>query len=132
MAVHTAWRGHERLRTGNGVFDLVCSSVLMDRLVETSIRCIEQVLPTLKRYSRSLSQDKNIEQVSPESSLEDILNWGTHLLYTQSEGYASWERDLFRELGWCTAENDFSKSIQTRILLSSCTEVVHSACVYSR
>ncbi len=98
MAVHTAWRGHERLRTGNGVFDLVCSSVLMDRLVETSIRCIEQVLPTLKRYSRSLSQDKNIEQVSPESSLEDILNWGTHLLYTQSEGYASWERDLFREL----------------------------------
>jgi hypothetical protein len=70
----------------------------MDHLVETSIGCIEQVLSTLKRYSRSLSQDQDIEQVSPENSLEDILNWGTHLLYTQPEGFASWERALFREL----------------------------------
>ena len=98
MVVNNTWRGHERLRTGNGVFDLVCSNVLVDRLVETSIRCIEQVLPTLKRYSKSLSQDKNAEQVSQESSLEDILNWGTYLLFTQPERYADWERNMFEAM----------------------------------
>jgi len=98
IAVNNTWKGHERLRTGNGTFDLVCSNALVDRLVETSCQCIEQALPTLKRYSKPLSQDENAEEVLQESSLEDILNRGMNLLFTHPERYADWEMDMFKLL----------------------------------
>lgn len=99
MVLYNTWKGHEKARTGNGTFDLVCSRALVDRLVETSIRCIAQVLPTLNRYNKPLLEDEKADEVSQKSSLEDILNQGMNLLFIHPERYADWERDVFKLLG---------------------------------
>lgn len=98
IAVFNVWKSYEKLKLGNTAFELFCSNALLDRLVEAAIQCIEQKLPAAKRYSTLLSPKKDAEKISEESSLEDILNRGTNLLFTQQERYASWEREVFKQL----------------------------------
>jgi len=98
IAAYNAWKSQEKLKLGNAAFELFCSSALLDHLIEAAIKCIEQMLPAAKRFSILLSQDKDAEKNSEESSLEDILNRGTNLLFTQQERYASWEKEVFKEL----------------------------------
>ncbi len=98
IAAYNAWKSQEKLKLGNAAFELFCSSALLNHLIEVAIKCIEQMLPAAKRFSVLLSQDKDAEKISEESSLEDILNRGTNLLFTQQERYASWEKEVFKEL----------------------------------
>ena len=98
IAAYNAWKSYEKAQDGNGVFELICSEMFLDRFVRTATHHIEQLLPRSKYYSVSLPRDKELEQIAEDMSLEDILNRGAKILFTYPERYASWEERIFKLL----------------------------------
>jgi hypothetical protein len=79
-------------------FELVCSESLLDCLIDASIRCIGELLPNAKYYSTPLPRDEELEYITEEMSLEEMLNRGAKILFTCPERYASWEEEIFKQL----------------------------------
>jgi hypothetical protein len=93
-----AWENYEEICKRDESFELVCSEALLDCLVDVSIRCIGELLPNAKYYSTPLLCDEELEYITKEMSLEEMLNSGTKILFTYPERYANWEEKIFEQL----------------------------------
>ena len=93
-----AWESCEGTRDRDEVFELVCSEALLDCLVDASLRCIQELLPNAKYYSTPLPRDEELEHITEEMSLEDMLNRGAKILFMYPERYAGWEEKIFKRL----------------------------------
>jgi hypothetical protein len=92
------WEGYEGTRKRDESFELVCSESLLDCLVDASICCIGELLPNAQYYSTTLPCDEELECITEEMSLEEMLNRGTKILFTYPERYANWEEKIFEQL----------------------------------
>ena len=96
--VRDMWEGYEGTCKRDESFELVCSEALLDCLVDASICCIGELLPSVQYYSTTLPCDEELECITEEMSLEEMLNRGTKILFMCPERYANWEEKIFERL----------------------------------
>ncbi len=98
VMVRNAWEDYEETCKRDESFELVCSEALLDCLVDASICCIRELLPNAQYYSTTLPCDEELECITEEMSLEEMINRGTKILFTYPERYANWEEKIFEQL----------------------------------
>ena len=82
----------------NSVFDLVCPSNLLRRLVQVAITDIGSCLPQTRRYDFPLPDEANLLVMPSNTTLEDILNQGGKILFTKPDSYGAWEKKAMETL----------------------------------
>ena len=94
-SIHQVWKTYSREQSRSAEYELICAGPLLDRLVETSTASIRQCLPEVKEFNNDSPERSIRRNVSPDDSLETILNLAIGILHSDSEHYSAWEREAF-------------------------------------
>lgn len=92
------WNTYTDIQQKESDFDFICANDLINQLIDTAIRNIEQLLPEAKRYNMPLPDVRALMEIPASESLENILNRGVKILLTEPSGYAEWEKNIFKIL----------------------------------
>jgi len=101
ITIRRAWENYKKAYTQEYNFNLICSEALLDLIVKVAIDNIQNFLPDSHRYEVPLPENSQIQAIPLNTSLEDILNRGSHILLTCPECYEAWEAKAFKILGFC-------------------------------
>lgn len=89
--LRAAWAVHQRQHPATHDFDLACSTALIDALVAAALQGIEAALPACRRYSLPLPEAGQLD-LTPDITLEELVNHAMAFLYLDPGRYAAWER----------------------------------------
>lgn len=101
ITIRRAWENYKKAYPQEYGFNLICSEVLLDRIVKVAIDNIQNFIPNSHRYEVSLPDNGQIHEIPLDVSLEDLLNRAAHILLTCPECYEAWEAKAFKILGFC-------------------------------
>ncbi|MEG4959818.1 MULTISPECIES: hypothetical protein [unclassified Microcoleus] len=101
ITIGCAWENYKKAYPQEYDFNFICSEALLDLIVKVAIDNIQNFLPDSQRYEVPLPENSQIQEIPLNTSLEDILNRGVHILLTCPESYEAWEAKAFKILGFC-------------------------------
>ena len=94
-SIQRVWKTYSHEQSRSAEYELICAGPLLDRLIERSVASIRQCLPDVKQFNNDSPETPIKRNISPDDSLETILNLAIGVLHSDSEYYTAWEREAF-------------------------------------
>jgi len=88
-----AWDSRTRTLYKNAVYGVTCADGLIQKLTSCALHHIEHLPINISRYSEPLLQKKQTVSLTSDTTLEDAINLGMHILLEMPDQYLEWEKN---------------------------------------